>query len=139
MDDRVMGICIYTGPVSGVVILMEDKEMIDKLAELMGWESRKRWPDSHFIEKNNSDYWWDGEIPKYGVKTWQPPTDWNHLMQVVEKTLSKPNQEFELRYFDGGWEAYCNPLDRAENRSIWSAHQDPKHAIAEALIKTMEE
>ena len=108
--------------------VMDDRELTEKLAELIGWAVKLE-------ENSNTVYYIDGlpYPPKWVMpcSNWQPLTNMNHLWMCVENIDD------------------CLHLKQHGENGVWSAmfcgsmsypvyNQDPKRAVAEALIKTME-
>jgi hypothetical protein len=64
---------------------MSDEELIEAVAvEVMEWkQNTERWPD---YSGEMSDVWKDDAGQQYVIKhKWNPLTDWNHTMEVVQK------------------------------------------------------
>ena len=92
---------------------MNDEEITEKLAELMGWKEG--------LDNNNIDVWRDSNGDTLmDTYEWQPLKDWSHLMMCVEKK--------------GFWGELSYALGTIMHTDI-----DSKRAIAEALIETMDD
>lgn len=68
---------------------MTDQQIIERLAEFMGWE--KEYTDCAICWLNP----YSGTRVK--IQDWNPIEDWNHTMQVIEKFIQYGTIEFAFQ------------------------------------------
>lgn len=92
---------------------LPDDQLIEKVAvEVMGWKERSKFNSAGGQDRS---WWKDGEwvcnkdgewVCNAGKHHWNPLTDWNHTMEVVEK-MKHAHGWFKLSWIpkSGEWEA----------------------------------
>jgi hypothetical protein len=116
---------------------MDDQQINERLAEIMEWKKKTHTQMAFLPEINWEWVNKKGEM-QFLVDDWQPDKDWNQLMQVVEKVIGDGWMfDFSSHYQDNIniYFAQFTTLDLVKSHHVSS--EDPRRAIAEALIKAV--